>query len=118
MIRNTVVKLIAVVLLTLSFFVNAEPTDEDKQFCFALSTYAQALVINKIYGDVPKEKAWDYLVERQLVANNLIASSLTKPIKQIIETLYSKDHPPILLGADIAMVVISVNDGCLKERSK
>jgi len=109
--------LVVVVLLVMSLSVDAKPTDEDKQFCFALSTYAQSLVINKIYADVPKEKAWDYLVERQLAANNLIARSLTEPIKHIIETIYSEEHPPIKSGADIAKIVTDVNKGCLRERS-
>ena len=109
--------LITIVLLVMSFSIGAKPTNEDKQFCFALSTYAQALVINKLYVDIQKEQAWDYLVERQLAASNLIARSLTEPIKQIIETIYSEEHPPILSGADIAKIVTDVNKECLRERS-
>ena len=101
-------KLIAVALCLLVVSVQAKPSQEDIQFCGALSTYVHAVSMNKLSG-VPEDKAYDVLISQ----NGQIAPSLVTGINSIIDFIYSTT---IRSGAEQAAIVSKVYTDCLKQR--
>ena len=104
-------KILFVALCFLAFSVQAKPSQEDIQFCGALSTYVHAVSENKL-NRVPKELAYDTLLKQ----NGQIAPSLIPGINAIIEVVYDDSTMRVTTAAQRAAIIGQVYNDCLKQR--
>ena len=102
-----------VVLLLVTAPAFARPSDEEKQYCAALSSFAHVVGINRANG-VSKENAWPYLVQQQREQNVEIGTALEEPIRGLIEAFY-KDDVVIGSAAELMFVIANVHEECLEQ---